>query len=124
MSSGNTQASAINQPRNDAFQLAVWKLEGELSAAASAAALDAYNNNAQAKAWVALAIAQSASWADPGNVAVLNLFTGYDPITGIFSGPGQDQLYLRPVPEPGTLGVIAAGIAGLGLARRRKAKAT
>ena len=122
LSGGNTRTSAVNQPRNDSFQLAVWRLEGELSPTVSSGALTAYNNDTRAQNWVALAIAQSATWTDPGNVGVMNLFTNYDAATGTFSGPGQDQLYMRPVPEPGALGLLAVGLAGAAFARRRRAQ--
>lgn len=107
----------------NALQLAIWKLEGELTGSAATT----YNNNsvgtvgAQAQAWVAAAIAGGNTWSDTGNVRVLNLYSSYS--NGNFSGASQDQLYLVPVPEPVSLSLLGLGLVALGFAKRRKQNA-
>jgi hypothetical protein len=58
-------------------------------------------------------------WSDIGNVRVLNLYSSYSDAAG-FSGNVQDQLALvSGVPEPSTFLLLGAGLAGVGLLRRR-----
>jgi len=63
-----------------------------------------------------------ANWNDIGGVRVLNLYDSYNPITHVFSGKHQDQLYITPVPEPETYAMLLAGLGLMGfVARRRRA---
>lgn len=99
----------------NSLQLAVWKLEGELSGSA----LTTYGGDSVAQSWVAAA--QSSGWTTLGNVRVLNLYGSYNPTTGVFSGFKQDQLYLTPIPEPETYAMLLAGLGLMGfIARRRR----
>lgn len=105
----------------NSLQLAIWKLEDELttSAAISAGAASAYSSDAQAKSWVYAAT--HSGWTNLGKVRVLNLYDTYNKTTGVFSGRHQDQLYLMPVPEPETYAMLLAGLGLMGfVARRRK----
>lgn len=102
----------------NSMQMAIWKLEGELSGSA----LTTYNGDLRAQEWVTAAITQSASWNDLGRVRVMNLYDTYDARTGVFSGLHQDQLYLAPVPEPETYAMMLAGLGLLGLAAARRRK--
>jgi hypothetical protein len=87
-----------------AIQDAIWYSEGELNTV-SGTALAIFN-------WAAANHGNTL-----GDVRVLNLWTNFDPNTGTYSGNGQDQLVLIPLPS-------ASALAGVGLlvlaARRRK----
>jgi hypothetical protein len=103
------------------LQLAIWKLEGELSSTASAAANTAYNNDTIAQGWVGLAIdaVTNKGWTNTGNVGVMNLYTSYS--NGVLSGNAQDQLYYTtPVPEAETYAMLLAGLGLMGFVARRR----
>lgn len=129
----NNTLSGFNYSSNsyaNSLQLAIWKLEDELttSAAISAGAAAAYSSDTRAQAWVSAA--GNSGWTDTGNVMVMNLYSSYNATTGVFSGERQDQLYLNPydcpepIPEPETYVMLLAGLGLMGtVARRRKKKA-
>lgn len=106
----------------NSLQLAIWSLENELGGSAAAEA--AFESDAKAQNWEALAQTQGALWSDTGRVRILNLYdtrTGSDGVY-TFSGNHQDQLYITPVPEPETYAMLLAGLGLMGfVARRRKA---
>jgi len=88
--------------QNGDIQEAIWYAIGEIGTISSGA--QAIYDNAVGK------------WSDIGNVRVLNLYSSYSAAAG-FSGNVQDQLSL--VPEPSTFLLLGAGLAGIGILRRR-----
>ena len=107
------------------MQLAIWKLENEISSTFNTNANNSYNSNTLAQTLVSQAIGATTganpSWSGLGNVAVLNLYTGYNSTTGVFSGNSQSQLYIAPVPEPEIYAMMGLGLGLMGfMARRRK----
>lgn len=100
----------------NSLQLAIWSLEDELKA--STGTLAAFNADLVAQDWASVAKTQGALWSDTGNVRVLNLYDTY--ANGTFGGNRQDQLYLAPVPEPGTYAMMLAGLALMGFIVRRR----
>lgn len=117
---GFTQNNAAS---HNAMQLAIWKLENEISSTVNTTVHNNYLGNTLAQSLVAAAVnattGASPSWSGLGNVQVLNLYASYS--NGVFSGNAQSQLYLAPVPEPEIYSMIAAGLGLMGfVARRRK----
>lgn len=108
-----SNASASNASANS-LQLAIWKLEGELSGSA----LATYGGDSVAQGWVAAA--EGSGWTTLGNVRVLNLYGSYNSSTGKFSEFKQDQLYLMPIPEPETYAMLLAGLGLMGFVARRR----
>jgi len=106
-----------------ALQLAFWYLEGEVTRSSTGAFLDAYNSASLGTSALAdyyIALANASGWTGIGDVRVLNLYGSYSASAG-FSGHRQDQLVIYGVPEPGTLSLLAVGLLGAGLVRRRRA---
>ena len=96
--------TGINQ--NGYIQEAIWYAIGYDSTILSPGAQAIYDNAVD-------------KWSDIGNVRVLNLYSSYSAAAG-FSGNVQDQLALvSGVPEPSTFLLLGAGLAGVGLLRRR-----
>ena len=79
------------------LQLAIWKIEQEITAALTGKALTWYNE------------AVTAGWTDIGNVRILNLYDTSVP------EPRQDMLYYVPVPAAVLLGILGLSVAGIKL---------
>lgn len=106
-----TWATANDEDRGTALQLAVWLFEQEINAVNAFGAQ--VNANATSLASALVAAAGAAGWTDTGRVYVLNLTT-------LSGGVAQDQLYISPVPEPSSYALLAAGLGLMGWAGRRK----
>lgn len=102
---GSVLAGTVADGQNfvTAIQEALWYSEGELNAV-TGTALAIFN-------WAAANHGNTL-----GDVRVLNLWTNFDPATGTYSGNGQDQLVLIPLPSASAL----AGVGLLVLAGRRR----
>jgi hypothetical protein len=99
--------------QNGDIQEAIWYALREVEVTTiSQGAMDIYNDAADA--------VKTGNWSGIGDVRVLNLYSSYSATDGLFSGYAQDQLALvTAVPEPNTFLLLGAGLAGLGLLRRR-----
>lgn len=106
--------SGSQETKNTALQQAVWSLEGEPSGPMDSLAMSYVS---QANAAVS-----SGEWSGIGNVRVLNLYS--QDSSGNYTVNAQDQLYMvSSVPEPETYAMMLAGLALVGGAARRRAKA-
>lgn len=111
-----------NSASHNAMQLAIWKLENEISSTVNTSVYSSFTSNTLAQNLVNAAVAATTgpgAWTGLGDVQVLNLYSSYS--NGVFSGNSQSQLYLAPVPEPEIYAMMAAGLGLMGfVARRRK----
>jgi hypothetical protein len=102
--------------------MAFWSLENEVTRDSNGVFRNAYTNasfgrNALADHYIN--VANASGWTGIGQVRVLNLYGNFSPTAG-FSGDKQDQLYLVPVPEPGTLSLLGLGLLAVSRALRRR----
>lgn len=113
--------TAEHKADSTALQLAIWYLEGEISATVNTSVYNQYTSNSRATGWVAEANQNANGWI--GQVRVLNLLREGTANSGIFNTVAQDQLYLAPIPEPETYAMMLAGLGLIGfVAGRRRRK--
>jgi len=90
------------------IQDAIWYLENEKSEGAiSDTALDLADE----------ALEYTEDSEDLGGVWALNLYKNSD-----YTGNAQDVLFYSPIPEPSTILLLGAGLAGIGMIARKRAK--
>lgn len=111
LNSVGTWASASSENRATAMQLAIWKIEQEITSVTQFGSI--VNTASTNLATALIAAAGTSGWTNTGRVFALNMTT-------LSGGVAQDQLYISPVPEPGTYAMLAAGLGLLGWTRRRK----
>lgn len=113
--------TAEHKADSTALQLAIWYLEGEISATVNTSVYNLYTSNSRATGWVAEANQNANGWI--GQVRVLNLLREGTANSGVFNTVAQDQLYLAPIPEPETYAMMLAGLGLIGfVAGRRRRK--
>lgn len=105
----NTATLDARRQSSKFLQEAIWYLEGEVTLSnsqrsanpfLSSVVLGKFGSYTAAAANADIVQYGSVQGVEYGVVA-LNLYTGYDPITGKYSGRAQDQLAI--IPEPGTI---------------------
>jgi hypothetical protein len=122
---GNVVYNGVTYDRvktGTALQLAFWSLETEATRDTSGVFRNAYTNASFGRNPLAdyyIGAANASGWTGIGQVRVLNLYGDFNPQAG-FSGDRQDQLYLVPVPEPGTLSLLGLGFLAASRALRRR----
>jgi hypothetical protein len=122
---GNVVYNGVTYDRvktGTALQMAFWSLENEVTRDSNGVFRNAYTNASFGKNALAdhyINVANASGWTGIGQVRVLNLYGNFSPTAG-FSGDKQDQLYLVPVPEPGTLSLLGLGLLAVSRALRRR----